>query len=951
MADPGHKRTDKELEALEKRLREVYTQSAEEMQKKLDDYFKRFQIKDEKWRQWLHDGEVTEEEYKQWRTGQMAVGKRWEKMRDRLVSDQMHTNQIAREIVDREMPGIFELNANYAIYQVEHDAQIDTSMTLYNREAVDMILRDDPDLLLPPGKKVSKAIQEGKAQRWEKQKIQSTLLQGILQGESIPKLAARLASEVNDSDHKAAVRNARTMATNAQNAGRYDAYDRLKNKGIDLTLEWAATLDNRTRHSHRMMHGQRRDVGEPFEVDGVKIMYPTQAGTFKSVSDVPQEMIWNCFTGDNMVDVDSQIVRSYKHEYSGELVTIETASGINFTCTPNHPILTRFGWIHAAALHKGDDLLVTSTVNNGSVRRDRDVDHVHASFEALHESLSNLGRVDQRPMTDFNFHGDIPTSDVEVVSQKRLLRGCIDTGISQGFYESFLKNADPLVFSKRHLVASFRRVYISTLRFMSRSRKALSLLWRSICHANVHGLGAVADRDVVLPEYAINDLPAETIIRSQLLDGLAGRVFVDNIISVHKRSSTCHVYNLQTENGYYFVGSSINRNGGKSNGNYIIAKNCRCTILAYVKGYEHDTIKHSDKMGEMTFEEWLGAKSKSQDILSQEKTGEEIKQGYIKEYQEGKKKNQAEPFTPAEGKDITGTWKRRSDQFDFEIDDVMHAQGFDGKPRVVPKEEFDEAVKAANGGHGFIAQRTYSAPDQESLDEYRSQLYHGKWYVDCSTGGAVFGKGMYTSSDYTGTLSDSIKMDMKHYKDIGESRFETHFDAGEARSRRHKMAEDEGNAVIKNGGTMQEARAAYDKIMGMDEREWAEKYAPDLLPSKGVSYVETMTLDPSAKIVTHKEMDSMRSYSGIQERLIQSAEIDDDQRAELYQVLVENEDDSSAISDPALRKIAEGIEKKADEMMHYDIGTLAAMYGYDAIHADGYTVILNRTKVIILRED
>lgn len=294
MADPGHKRTDKELEALEKRLNEVYTQSAKEMQKKLDDYFKRFQIKDEKWRQWLYDGEVTEEEYKQWRTGQMAVGKRWEKMRDRLVSDQMHTNQIAREIVDREMPGIFELNANYAIYQVEHDAQIDTSMTLYNREAVDMILRDDPDLLLPPGKKVSKAIQEGKAQRWEKQKIQSTLLQGILQGESIPKLAARLASEVNDSDHKAAVRNARTMATNAQNAGRYDAYDRLKNKGIDLTLEWAATLDNRTRHSHRMMHGQRRDVGEPFEVDGVKIMYPAQTGTFRSVSDVPQEMIWNC---------------------------------------------------------------------------------------------------------------------------------------------------------------------------------------------------------------------------------------------------------------------------------------------------------------------------------------------------------------------------------------------------------------------------------------------------------------------------------------------------------------------------------------------------------------------------------------------------------------------------------------------------------------------------------
>ena len=120
------------------------------------------------------------------------------------------------------------------------------------------------------------------------------MTQGILQGESIPNLASRLAKEVADSDYKAAVRNARTMSTNAQNAGRYDAYDRIKGNGVDLTLEWAATLDNRTRHEHRMMHGQRRDVGEPFEVEGIKIMYPAQTGKFMSVSSVPQEMIWNC---------------------------------------------------------------------------------------------------------------------------------------------------------------------------------------------------------------------------------------------------------------------------------------------------------------------------------------------------------------------------------------------------------------------------------------------------------------------------------------------------------------------------------------------------------------------------------------------------------------------------------------------------------------------------------
>ena len=115
-----------------------------------------------------------------------------------------------------------------------------------------------------------------------------------MQGKSIPNMARDIAERTTGSEFKAAVRNARTMSTNAQNAGRYDAYDRLTKKGVELTLEWAATLDNRTRHSHRMMHGQRRNVGEPFEVDGVKIMYPAQTGTFKGVSDVPQEQIWCC---------------------------------------------------------------------------------------------------------------------------------------------------------------------------------------------------------------------------------------------------------------------------------------------------------------------------------------------------------------------------------------------------------------------------------------------------------------------------------------------------------------------------------------------------------------------------------------------------------------------------------------------------------------------------------
>lgn len=294
MADRGHELTEERIKEIEKELQQEYTRAAKEIKKKLDDYMRRFKIKDEKWQQWVEDGKKTQEEYEQWRIGQLAVGERWEKMKDTIAGDLMHTNEIAGRIAEGRMPEIFSTNANYAIYQAEHGGQIDTGLTLYNRDAVNRIVRDRPQLFLPPGRALSKKIEEGTVKRWEKGKIQSEMLQGIIQGESIPNIARRIAEKTSGSEFKAAVRNARTMSTNAQNAGRYDAYNRLTSRGVELTLEWAATLDNRTRHSHRMMHGQRRDVGEPFEVDGVKIMYPAQTGKFMAVSSVPQEMLWNC---------------------------------------------------------------------------------------------------------------------------------------------------------------------------------------------------------------------------------------------------------------------------------------------------------------------------------------------------------------------------------------------------------------------------------------------------------------------------------------------------------------------------------------------------------------------------------------------------------------------------------------------------------------------------------
>lgn len=47
-----------------------------------------------------------------------------------------------------------------------------------------------------------------------------------------------------------------------------------KEQGCNIVKQWDATMDNRTRPTHRRLDGQIREVDEPFEIDGKKAMYP-----------------------------------------------------------------------------------------------------------------------------------------------------------------------------------------------------------------------------------------------------------------------------------------------------------------------------------------------------------------------------------------------------------------------------------------------------------------------------------------------------------------------------------------------------------------------------------------------------------------------------------------------------------------------------------------------------
>lgn len=625
--DIGHRETDLLLDEMEKKVSKVYAEAVSDVQGKLEDYFRRFDIKDEKWRQMVASGERTTKEYQTWRTGQLMIGDRWKEMLDTLAEDLHNANEIARSVCTGYMPEVYALNHDYATFTVEKGSRLDTSYTLYDRHAAERMLREE-QVLPDAGSRMKRRIAEGKDVAWQKGQIQSVTLQSILQGESIPNMAKRIARTMGESNHASTIRYARTAATSAQNAGRLDAYKRAEDMGIKMQQTWVATLDGRTRHEHRQLDGQTVGLDEPFKIDGYEIRFPGDPSA-------PGYLIWNCFPGKTNVATDANIVRSYKSYYEGDLVKIKTSGGTEFSCTPNHPILTPRGWISAARLHNGDDVLVTFGANSVNPRRNPNIKHILARMDTFHDFWKFLFGFERVGILSVNFHGDIPASDVEIVSKKRFLRFNCDTSRKKSVNKFLFKLSNTLVSSKSHFVSCLRRINIPSLCFVSGGGNAFSFFWRGIRHADVHGFRSVSDMNPGVSEYPIDNLPGETEIRSELLDGLTGNVFLDQIVSVEISPFSGHVYNLQTENGYYFVGNSITQNAGLYNGAQVIVKNCRCTTIAQIKGHERDvsdtSLRENEKLGEMTYDEWKEGRGTSERITSQEETSEAMRRRTIEE--------------------------------------------------------------------------------------------------------------------------------------------------------------------------------------------------------------------------------------------------------------------------------------------------------------------------------
>ena len=281
MADYVERYSDKASDELEKQIRQVYKQAAEEVQKKLDDFIRGHKARNAQMLQMVSDGKMSKQDYQKWMRGQVFQGDQWKQKLKDVTDVYVHADEKAREIVGGTSKNVFMEAANYTAYDLEKGMRGAVAFNVYDAKTVERLLKDDPKML-PEWK-----IDQPKDYKWNEKRVRNAVTQGIIQGESVKEVGDRLTGELATSNAAKMDMFARTAINGAQNAGRMDRLHEAEEMGIEIRKKWLATLDQRTRDTHQALDGQEQPVDEPFVVDGMKIDYPGDPFA-------PPELSYNC---------------------------------------------------------------------------------------------------------------------------------------------------------------------------------------------------------------------------------------------------------------------------------------------------------------------------------------------------------------------------------------------------------------------------------------------------------------------------------------------------------------------------------------------------------------------------------------------------------------------------------------------------------------------------------
>lgn len=277
----SHRDTNKRLEKMEKHITEIYSDVLDNVSERWREFLDPIDAEIKKYDRATNnpmDAEVREKAAKkreQLIKQKTILNARFRTVSKKIAHELSRTNEIALAYINGEVPEVFADNCNDFTAQIKIETGekfgVNVRFDLVDGDTVRRLAAEDADLLpdLPP----EKLLDIPKDERWNRQLIQSEVLKGILTGEDIPSIAARMRNVVGMNE-RSALTNARTMVTAAQNGGRMEGMRRAEKLGVIEEKEWMSFDDRRRRPAHGELDGKSVPVDDYFVNSIGKIRFP-----------------------------------------------------------------------------------------------------------------------------------------------------------------------------------------------------------------------------------------------------------------------------------------------------------------------------------------------------------------------------------------------------------------------------------------------------------------------------------------------------------------------------------------------------------------------------------------------------------------------------------------------------------------------------------------------------
>ena len=268
MADKAHAKTDQKLEEMEKRLSAIYSRAGKTVQKKMADYAKSIDEKSVELLQAYKDAETEGEKRKAKKAyirfyRKVVKSKEFSSLSATIADDLYKANVEASEYINSQTPEIYALNYNYINAEMEKDIDGFKPQEITEAEAEKY------------SGYTQQTIDRKKDTAWNKDNLKKSVIAGSLLLLGAYAIMKRSANSAVDRNSNSASMHSEGMGTDAENKARLDGMYRASDIGVKVQKQWRATLDNRTRDSHRLLDGETIDLDATFD-NGLK--YPREPG-------------------------------------------------------------------------------------------------------------------------------------------------------------------------------------------------------------------------------------------------------------------------------------------------------------------------------------------------------------------------------------------------------------------------------------------------------------------------------------------------------------------------------------------------------------------------------------------------------------------------------------------------------------------------------------------------